>query len=318
MERSPGRREERERPVLDPRGRRTKESSARKTMWNPNAPGQPAYPPNPAYPPSTNPAHPPVPPLQPGYPAGQPVYPPGQPAYPPGGPGYPAGHPSYPGQPGYPPPHSGPYPPGVPGYPVNPMMPGYPMDKKMRKKMKKAHKANKHGHGYGKPDYPSGQPVYPSGQPAYPPGQPGYPIGHPCYPVQPGYPPPHSGPFLPGMAGYLMDKKMRKKMKKAHKHARGEKKQENHRSITAVGLQRSSLGRTGSSDQRYHSRIQIAAACQTQRDRYPGCCNVTDRCCSRCKVAECEDHTSGTDRSSYFVLSHSVTIFFLLKRSKHT
>ncbi|CAJ0933974.1 unnamed protein product [Ranitomeya imitator] len=31
------------------------------------------------------------------------------------------------------------------------------------------------------------------------------------------------------------------------------------------------------SDQRCHSRIQIAAACQTQRYRYPGRCNVTDR-----------------------------------------
>ncbi|CAJ0964675.1 unnamed protein product [Ranitomeya imitator] len=32
-----------------------------------------------------------------------------------------------------------------------------------------------------------------------------------------------------------------------------------------------------SSDQRHHSRILIAAACQTERYRYPGCCNVTDR-----------------------------------------
>ncbi|CAJ0946212.1 unnamed protein product [Ranitomeya imitator] len=31
------------------------------------------------------------------------------------------------------------------------------------------------------------------------------------------------------------------------------------------------------SDQRWHSRILIAAACQTQRYRYPGRCNVTDR-----------------------------------------
>ncbi|CAJ0945145.1 unnamed protein product [Ranitomeya imitator] len=46
--------------------------------------------------------------------------------------------------------------------------------------------------------------------------------------------------------------------------------------------------RTSSSDQRYHRGIQIAAACQTQQDRYPGRCNVTDRCRSRCKVAECE------------------------------
>ncbi|CAJ0967858.1 unnamed protein product [Ranitomeya imitator] len=41
------------------------------------------------------------------------------------------------------------------------------------------------------------------------------------------------------------------------------------------------------SDQRWHSGIQIAAACQT-RDRYPGRCNVTDRCRSHCKVAVCE------------------------------
>ncbi|CAJ0946116.1 unnamed protein product, partial [Ranitomeya imitator] len=45
---------------------------------------------------------------------------------------------------------------------------------------------------------------------------------------------------------------------------------------------------TFSYDQRCHSRIQIAAACQTQRDRYPGRCNVMDRCRSRCKVAQCE------------------------------
>ncbi|CAJ0929511.1 unnamed protein product [Ranitomeya imitator] len=43
-----------------------------------------------------------------------------------------------------------------------------------------------------------------------------------------------------------------------------------------------------SSDQRWHSGILIAAACQTQRDRYPGRCNVTDRCRYRCKVAQCE------------------------------
>ncbi|CAJ0967450.1 unnamed protein product [Ranitomeya imitator] len=42
-------------------------------------------------------------------------------------------------------------------------------------------------------------------------------------------------------------------------------------------------------DQRCHSGILIAAACQTQRDRYPGRCNVTDRCRSRCKVAQCEE-----------------------------
>ncbi|CAJ0965389.1 unnamed protein product [Ranitomeya imitator] len=45
---------------------------------------------------------------------------------------------------------------------------------------------------------------------------------------------------------------------------------------------------TSSSDQRWHSGIQIAAACQTQRDRYPGRCNVMDRCRSLCKVAECD------------------------------
>ncbi|CAJ0965020.1 unnamed protein product [Ranitomeya imitator] len=44
------------------------------------------------------------------------------------------------------------------------------------------------------------------------------------------------------------------------------------------------------SDQRWHNEIQIAAACQTQRDRHPGRCNVTDRCRSRCKVAECEGY----------------------------
>ncbi|CAJ0966014.1 unnamed protein product [Ranitomeya imitator] len=42
--------------------------------------------------------------------------------------------------------------------------------------------------------------------------------------------------------------------------------------------------RTFSYDQRCHSTIQIAAACQTQRDRYPGRCNVTDRCRSCCKL----------------------------------
>ncbi|CAJ0938749.1 unnamed protein product [Ranitomeya imitator] len=42
-------------------------------------------------------------------------------------------------------------------------------------------------------------------------------------------------------------------------------------------------------DQRCHSRILIAAACQTQRDRYPGRCNVTDRYRSRSKVAQCEE-----------------------------
>ncbi|CAJ0926315.1 unnamed protein product [Ranitomeya imitator] len=46
--------------------------------------------------------------------------------------------------------------------------------------------------------------------------------------------------------------------------------------------------RTSSYDQRCHSGILIAAACQTQRDRYPGRCNVTDRCRSRWKVAQCE------------------------------
>ncbi|XP_069606787.1 kynurenine formamidase isoform X2 [Ranitomeya imitator] len=45
---------------------------------------------------------------------------------------------------------------------------------------------------------------------------------------------------------------------------------------------------TSSNDQRCHSGILIAAACQTQRDRYPGHCNVTDRCRSRWKVAQCE------------------------------
>ncbi|CAJ0925045.1 unnamed protein product [Ranitomeya imitator] len=40
--------------------------------------------------------------------------------------------------------------------------------------------------------------------------------------------------------------------------------------------------RTFSDDQRCHSGILIAAACQTQRDPYPGRCNVTDRCHSRC------------------------------------
>ncbi|CAJ0947950.1 unnamed protein product, partial [Ranitomeya imitator] len=44
-----------------------------------------------------------------------------------------------------------------------------------------------------------------------------------------------------------------------------------------------------SSDQRSHSRILIAAACQTQRYRYPGRCNVTDRYRYRSKVAQCED-----------------------------
>ncbi|CAJ0930361.1 unnamed protein product [Ranitomeya imitator] len=42
-----------------------------------------------------------------------------------------------------------------------------------------------------------------------------------------------------------------------------------------------------SSDQRCHSRILIAAACQTQRYRYPGRCNVTDRYRYRC-VVQCE------------------------------
>ncbi|CAJ0920653.1 unnamed protein product [Ranitomeya imitator] len=46
--------------------------------------------------------------------------------------------------------------------------------------------------------------------------------------------------------------------------------------------------RTSSYDQRCHSGILIAAACQTQLGRYPGRCNVTDRCRSRCKVAQCE------------------------------
>ncbi|CAJ0966095.1 unnamed protein product [Ranitomeya imitator] len=50
----------------------------------------------------------------------------------------------------------------------------------------------------------------------------------------------------------------------------------------------------GCNDQRCHSGIQIAAACQTQRDRYPGRCNVTDRCRSCCKVAQCEV-TGATD-----------------------
>ncbi|CAJ0919974.1 unnamed protein product [Ranitomeya imitator] len=49
---------------------------------------------------------------------------------------------------------------------------------------------------------------------------------------------------------------------------------------------------TFSSDQRCHSRILIAAACQTQRDRYPGRCNVTNRCRSRWKVDQCEVSTS--------------------------
>ncbi|CAJ0955255.1 unnamed protein product [Ranitomeya imitator] len=49
------------------------------------------------------------------------------------------------------------------------------------------------------------------------------------------------------------------------------------------------------SDQRWHSGIQIAAVCQTQRDRYPGRCNVMDHCRSRCKVAECDDNLAFQD-----------------------
>ncbi|CAJ0950469.1 unnamed protein product [Ranitomeya imitator] len=49
-----------------------------------------------------------------------------------------------------------------------------------------------------------------------------------------------------------------------------------------------------SSDQRCHSRIQIAAACQTQRYRYPGRCNVTDRYRYRCNVVQCEEADTQT------------------------
>ncbi|CAJ0953923.1 unnamed protein product [Ranitomeya imitator] len=45
---------------------------------------------------------------------------------------------------------------------------------------------------------------------------------------------------------------------------------------------------TGIANQRSHSRIQIAAECQTRRYRYPGRCNVTDRYRYRSKVAQCE------------------------------
>uniref|UniRef100_A0A8C5M629 Sp1 transcription factor n=1 Tax=Leptobrachium leishanense TaxID=445787 RepID=A0A8C5M629_9ANUR len=123
-----------------------------------NAGGQPGYPGNPAYPPTGTPGYPPgqpvYPPGQPVYPPGQPVYPPGQPVYPPGQTVYPPGQPGYPGpSPAYPGvlPHPGQYPPGMhPGMPGVPLMPGQYMDKKTRKKMKKAHKqAHKH-HGYGR------------------------------------------------------------------------------------------------------------------------------------------------------------------------
>ncbi|CAJ0931282.1 unnamed protein product [Ranitomeya imitator] len=63
--------------------------------------------------------------------------------------------------------------------------------------------------------------------------------------------------------------------------------------------------RTFSDDQRCHSGILIAAACQTQRDRYPGRCNVTDHCRSRWKVVQCEGRLYYQGKSSRSPLRYS-------------
>ncbi|CAJ0944366.1 unnamed protein product, partial [Ranitomeya imitator] len=59
------------------------------------------------------------------------------------------------------------------------------------------------------------------------------------------------------------------------------------------------------------SRILIAAACQTQRYRYPGRCNITDRYRYRSKVAQCEDVDFPLRKDN--VMSEGTTLEALLR-----
>ncbi|TEA17404.1 hypothetical protein DBR06_SOUSAS23110016, partial [Sousa chinensis] len=74
------------------------------------------------------------------------------------------------------------------------------------------------------PGAPQGNPAFPPGGPCHPVPQPGYPGCQPSGPYPPPYPPPAPGmcpvnTLAPGMVGpgMVIDKKMQKKMKKAHK-----------------------------------------------------------------------------------------------------
>ncbi|TEA35828.1 hypothetical protein DBR06_SOUSAS1110204, partial [Sousa chinensis] len=73
------------------------------------------------------------------------------------------------------------------------------------------------------PGAPQGNPAFPPGGPCHP-VPPGYPGCQPSGPYPPPYPPPAPGmcpvnPLAPGMVGpgMVIDKKMQKKMRKAHK-----------------------------------------------------------------------------------------------------
>ncbi|CAJ0961219.1 unnamed protein product [Ranitomeya imitator] len=67
------------------------------------------------------------------------------------------------------------------------------------------------------------------------------------------------------------------------------------------------------SDQRCHSRILIAAVCQTQRYRYPGRCNVTDCYRYRSKVAQCEVSASRTVTAGRKVKAQPLCSAFTLR-----